>query len=91
MAQITDIIGSTAQHNFEQRILRRVKELNMLEDFTSCKARPLLSFTLAELIIVANSLDTTVNWLLTGHQHSTSTPCEHEYLCERGTRIHKCN
>lgn len=66
MAQLVDIIGPEAQQNFEQRILQRVKELDIPGDFTSMTAKPLLSFTLAELLLVAAGLDTTVNWLLTG-------------------------
>lgn len=85
MAQLTDFVGPDAQHAFEQRILQRVEELSIPDDFTSLSAKPLLSFTLAELLIVASGLDTTVNWLLTGHHHSTSTTCECGLVCEHGS------
>ena len=85
MAQLTDFVGPDAQHAFEQRILQRVEELNIPGDFASLSAKPLLSFTLAELLIVASGLDTTVNWLLTGHHHFTSTTCECDLTCEHGS------
>lgn len=84
MAQLTDFVGPDAQSAFEQRILQRVEELNIPGDFASLSAKPLLQFTLAELLIVASGLETTVNWLLTGHHHSTSSSCECGIVCEHG-------